>query len=499
MVQHGCWSLRPGDEAGFPPERANPDHVGPRRCDENGRRVPGEDDMAGERSRMGQAVVLGGSMAGLLAARVLSDHFETVTIVERDDLPREAAHRRGVPQSRHTHGLLASGIGVLERLFPGLGAELLAAGAVPCDSLRDLRWVFEGAPLAQHPSGIDGLMLSRPCLEAAVRRRTEATPRIVFREASHVERLTASSDGRRVTGVELRDGATLTADLVVDATGRGSRLPDWLATLGYDAPIEQRVEIGLTYTTRYFRRRPEHLQGDAGAVVPPTPEGKRGGVMIAQEGDRWSVTLIAHFVPGAPMDLAGFIDFTTRLPTRDIHDVVAQAEPVGDPVSSKFPASVRRRYERLTRWPEGLLTIGDAICSFNPIYGQGMSVSALEAMALHEVLAAGRRDIGRRFFRAAARIVDTPWTTAVGNDLRMPETVGPRSVAVTAINRYMTRLHRVAHHDGTLAIRFMRVANLLAPPQSLMTPSSLWRVWRGASGRVGGSASIAGTPAPSRT
>lgn len=455
--------------------------------------------MAEGTSRTGRAVVLGGSMAGLLAARALSAHFETVTIVERDELPREAAHRRGVPQSHHTHGLLASGIGVLERLFPGLRADLVAAGAIACDSLRDLRWVFEGAPLAQHASGIDGLMLSRPCLEAAVRQRTFATPGIERRDGCQVEGLLASGAGDRITGVTLKDGTTIAADLVVDATGRGSRLPDWLTALGYDAPVEERVQIGLTYTTRFFRRRPDHLRGEAGAVVPPTPQGKRGGVMIAQEGDRWSVTLIAHFVPGAPMDLAGFVDFTTRLPTSDIHDVVAQAEPVSDPVSSKFPASVRRRYERLTRWPEGLATTGDAICSFNPIYGQGMSVSALEAIALGDVLAAGRHDIGRRFFRVAARIVDTPWTTAVGNDLRMPETVGPRTLAGRAINAYMASLHRAAHVDGELAIRFMRVANLLAPPTTLLAPSSAWRVVRGSAGHPAAASPIAGPPVESRT
>lgn len=455
--------------------------------------------MAGEMSRTGRAVVLGGSMAGLLAARALSEYFETVTILERDALPREAAHRRGVPQSRHTHGLLASGIGVLERLFPGLGAELRAGGAVPCDSLRDLRWVFEGAPLAQCASGIDGLMLSRPCLEAAVRRRTLATAGIEVREGCQVEGLLAGAAGDRIAGVRLKDGTTIAADLVVDATGRGSRLPEWLTALGYEAPVEERVQIGLTYTTRYFRRQPGHLQGDAGAIVPPTPEGKRGGVMIAQEGDRWSVTLIAHFVPGAPMDLAGFVDFATHLPSRDIHDVVSQAEPIGDPVTSKFPASVRRRYEHLSRWPDGVLTLGDAICSFNPIYGQGMSVSALEAEALHDVLATGRHDLARRFFRAAARIVDTPWTTAVGNDLRMPETVGPRSLGGRLINTYMARLHRAAHHDGVLAVRFMRVANLLAPPPTLLAPSSVWRVLRGSSGRAPAPATIAGAAMASRT
>jgi 2-polyprenyl-6-methoxyphenol hydroxylase-like FAD-dependent oxidoreductase len=325
---------------------------------------------------------------------------------------------------------------------------------------------------------MDGLMASRPFFEAGVRARTLALPNVVRRDGCQAESL-ASSPGRdRVTGVTLTTGETLPADLVVDATGRGSHAPEWLQAIGYDTPKEERVEIGLGYTTRFFRRTPSHLDGDCGTVVPPTPAGKRGGVMIAQEGDRWTVTLIAHFVPPAPQEMAGFRWFASLLPSPDIHAVVRTAQPLGDAVTSRFPASVRRRYERLSRFPEGFVVTGDALCSFNPIYGQGMSVAALEAIALGETVAAGRTAIGRRFFKTAARIVDTPWMTAVGNDLRMPEAVGPRSPIVNAVNGYMARLHRAAHTDQALAGSFLRVANLLAPPTTLFAPSAAWRVLR---------------------
>lgn len=429
--------------------------------------------------RTGHAVVLGGSMAGLLGARVLLNHFARVTLVERDALPGEPAHRRGVPQSKHTHGLLAAGSRTLEGLFPGLTRELVTRGALPCDNARDIQWVFEGKALAQATSGIDGLMLSRPLLEDAVRARVLALPGVVRRDGCQVVDLVSSGSRGRVDGVVLATGETLAADLVVDATGRGSRAVEWLRGLGYDAPLEERVEVGLTYTTRHFRRAAADLDGELGAIVPPTPIGKRGGVMIAQEDGRWTVTLIAHFVPGAPMDLDGFRAFTATLPSPAIHDVVATAAPLGDATTAKFPASVRRRFERLTRVPEGFVVMGDAICSFNPIYGQGMSVAALEAMALDDVLRAGRTAVGRRFFAAAAPIVDTPWTTAVGNDLRMPEAVGPRSAAQRVINAYIARLHRAAHADTALAIAFARVGNLLAPPDTLLAPRIAWRVARG--------------------
>ncbi|MEQ1912850.1 MAG: FAD-dependent monooxygenase [Vicinamibacterales bacterium] len=434
--------------------------------------------MGESRLRSGHAVVLGGSMAGLLAARVLADHFRSVTLVERDELPTETANRRGVPQGRHTHGLLASGRDTLEQLFPGFSDDLVAQGAIAVDVLADARWFFEGAPLARPITEMKGLMSTRPFLEANVRARVRALPNVDVRTGCQAMSLVADERGTRVTGVRVQNGTSIDADLVVDATGRGSRAPQWLRTMGYQAPDEERVEIGVSYCTRFFKREPHHLNGDFAAIAPPTPDGKRGGVMLAQEGDRWTVTLIAHFVEGAGEDLESFRAFAAMLPSMDIHDVVNEAEPIGDAVRSKFPASVRCRYERLTVWPEGFVVMGDAICSFNPIYGQGMSVSALEALALGEVLAAGTQKVARRFFKRAARIVDGPWTTAVGNDLRMPEAVGPRSVIGNVINAYVARLHRVAQTDGELARRFMRVANLLDEPPALFAPSTVWRVLR---------------------
>ncbi len=431
---------------------------------------------AESRSDRTHAIVMGGSMAGLLAARVLTDHFAHVTIVERDTLPVAAGQRRGVPQGQHTHGLLASGRRTLDRLFPGFSAELAGSGAIPGDMLRDVRWFFEGAPLARPASDMQGLMATRPFLEAGVRARVRQLPNVTVRDACQVAGLITIEAHAQVTGIRLLTGEALEADLVVDATGRGSRTPQWLQALGYDAPAEERIEIGLGYTTRFFRRVATHMNGDLGMVAPPTPDGKRGGVMVAQEGQRWTVTLISHFVEPAPLDLPGFVAYAALLPSPAIHEVVRVAEPIGEGVTSRFPASVRRRYERLTRFPERFVVVGDGICSFNPIYGQGMSVAALEALALGEVLAQGTLSVGHRFFAKAAPIIDTPWTTAVGSDLRMPETVGPRNLGVTLINGYIARLHKAAHTDATLATTFMRVANLLAPPSDVLKPSTVGRV-----------------------
>jgi 2-polyprenyl-6-methoxyphenol hydroxylase-like FAD-dependent oxidoreductase len=426
-------------------------------------------------------------MAGLLATRVLSDHFETVTLVERDLLPEAAEHRRGVPQGRHTHGLLASGREVLDELFPGFSIAAIDQGGLPGDIVRDCRWFFQGGYLARPTSGLDGLLVSRPFLEQLVRSRVRELKNVAIRSHWQVAGLTSAAccggpADRCITGIRIA-GSELPADLVVDASGRGSHTPQWLAALGYQAPVEERVEIDLRYTTRHFRRVPSQLGGDFGAIIPPTPFGKRGGVMIAQEGSRWTVTLIGHFGNQAPEDLPGFIEYARTIPHPAIYDVVRCAQPIGDAASARFPASLRRRYERLQRFPSNYLVMGDSVCSFNPIYGQGMSVAALEAKALGEILRARPRDMRRHFFARIARIVDIPWSIAVGNDLRMPETTGRRSAGVDAINWYMARLHRAAHHDATLSIAFHRVANLLDPPPSVMRPGIAMRVlrstWRG--------------------
>ncbi|MGH7598849.1 MAG: FAD-dependent oxidoreductase [bacterium] len=427
------------------------------------------------RTEREHAIVIGGSMAGLLATRVLADHFRQVTLVERDVFPSMAEQRRGVPQGRHVHGLLASGRRVLDQLFPGISEQLIAAGAIEGDIVRDSRFFAEGACLARRASGLEGLLMSRPFLENFVRQRVLNLSNVVTRQDCRVDGLTASEDRRRVTGIR-QNGEVLSVELVVDATGRGSRTPQWLETLGYPKAPEERVEIALGYTTRYFRRRPQDLGGDLAAIIPPTPLGKRGGAMLAQEDDQWAVTLLAHFGTGAPEDLSGFIEFAKNLPAPYIYEVIRDAEPLNGPASLRFPASVRRRYEKLERFPDGYLVFGDAISSFNPIYGQGMSVAALEAMELAQTLAEGSGDLARRFFTRMAKVVDIPWAIAVGADLRIPEAVGPRSAGVNFVNWYMARLHKAAHDDPALALAFYNVSNLLAPPSSVMNPRNLLRV-----------------------
>jgi 2-polyprenyl-6-methoxyphenol hydroxylase-like FAD-dependent oxidoreductase len=312
-------------------------------------------------------------------------------------------------------------------------------------------------------------------LETALRARALALPNVRRRDDAAVSDLVANNSGDGVTGVRI-NGETLAADLVVDASGRGSRSPQWLAKLGYESPRVDTVQIELGYTTRLFRRVPTHLGGDLGAVITRTPKRKRGGVMLAQEDDRWIVTLTSCFGNYAPEELGGFIEFARTLEAPDIYDVVRQAEPLGDGISARFPASIRKRYELLTRFPKGFLVTGDAICSFNPVYGQGMSVAALEALELEATLREGTADLARRFFLRAQKVVDIPWGTAVANDLRMPEVPGERAAGLRFANWYVSKLHKAGHWDPACALAFLKVSNLMEPPASVMKPRMMARV-----------------------
>lgn len=426
-----------------------------------------------------KAVVLGGSMAGLLAARVLADHYDHVIVVDRDPLPGTSRPRPGVPHGRHVHGLHPRGLQVLEELFDGLTDQLLAAGAVSTDMLEESRFLLSGHRFRQAPSGLRGVLCSRPFLEGHVRARVRALPQVRFLYAA-ITGLTSSDDRMRSTGVRIAPsrGAerAVEADLVVDATGRGSRTPLWLAELGYQRPVEDRVEIGIGYATRTFRLRPGALGRDALVINGGTPDHPRSGVLAAQEGGRHIVTLSGILGDHPPTDREGFAAFARSLAFPDIADALAGAQTLDEGVAFRFPASVRRRYEGLAELPDRLLVIGDAVCSFNPVYGQGMTVAALEAAVLRDQLRTDRAPDPRRWYRAVGRVVDAPWQVAVGADLAYPEVVGRRTTQIRMVNSYLPRLHAAATTDPALGLAFVRVLGLLDRPESLLRPDRLLRV-----------------------
>jgi 2-polyprenyl-6-methoxyphenol hydroxylase-like FAD-dependent oxidoreductase len=434
--------------------------------------------------RHGTAVVLGASMAGLLAARVLADHYTRVIVVERDRLPVKAANRRGVPQGRHVHGLLPSGSNIVEELFPGLLEDMVEAGGTKLEDYTRAHLQLDGEHRLSRDLEVDPIYQpSRPFLETAVRSGVRRLSNVDFRDGCDAVGLVTDGAGTRVMGVRVvnhggRAEEVLDADLVVDATGRGSRTPAWLEALGYEQPAVEEVVVDVRYVSRLVRLAPDTVP-ETLVVIGASKDRPRGMGLFAYEHDTWMFTAQGYADHHPELDHESMVDFVAGFTPPHMVEALRAAEPLGEASTFRFRANRRLRYDRLRRFPAGLLVFGDAMCSFNPIYGQGMSVAALEAGVLRDCLRRGRAGLSRRFFRAAAKPIGVAWQLAVGADLSLPHVPGPRPLPVRLINAYIGRLLVAAEHDPVLAARFLRVSSFLMKPPMLMTPPTMARVVAG--------------------
>lgn len=427
-----------------------------------------------------RAIVIGASMAGLLAARVLSDHYAQVVLVDRDRMPDAIEPRRGVPQGRHLHSVLGAGDQIIKELFPGIRDEFHAAGAGSVEIGRELRVITAFGELPRVDVTEPGLCATRPLIEDVVRRRVLALPGVELRERTDAAGILTDSDGR-VTGARLvtRDDGTevaVAADLVVDASGRSGRAVAWLDELGHGRPPEDTINSSMGYATCRYRLRGS-LGGDNFLVVvarPDRPIGMAAGIV---ENDSWVVTLFgygAHQPSGATED---FLPQLERIAPPDLVAAMKAGEPLGPVLTHRTPTSIRRNYQKMRSFPRGLLVFGDALCCFNPIYGQGITVSAQQSLALRTWLETGSDD-PRAFFRLAAPVVRGAWDIVSGADLSIPDVPGDRPLPLRVINRYMARLQSVAVGDPVVAHAYLRVLQLLDPPSALMRPAIAARVLR---------------------
>ncbi|MFH8371574.1 FAD-dependent oxidoreductase [Streptomyces sp. NPDC018031] len=426
------------------------------------------------------AVVIGGSVAGLLAAHVLAEHAERVTIVERDRFPEGPEPRAGVPQGRHAHVLLHGGQLALDSLLPGFMADLRSAGAPQVGMPSDMvtwsgSWFRRTAPTTHISTG------SRAQIEHLIRERVLAAPAITTVQSTDVVGLTG--DATRVRGVLLRERGdkaaeprTLEADMVVDASGRGSHAPQWLSALGAQAPEEETIDTGLAYACRLYRNKSAHLGTEALAYwfFPNRSQPYAGGVLPLENGD-YIVLLSGLRDQEPPTDGAGFTDYAARFPHPYLHEWLLEAEPLSAPFGFRKTANVRRRYDLPGRRPAGFLATGDALCTFNPIYGQGMSVAALSAVALRDALSDPRRTpTTRRVQRALLDASRQAWDVSAGADKNMPGAVG-NAVTVRALDRpagwYLKRVQQRYPGDPVVVgPAFRSVLSLSAPLTTLFAP-----------------------------
>jgi len=433
-----------------------------------------------ETSRM-HVVVLGASISGLMAARALADHVGQVTLIERDELSVGASWRKGVPQASHAHGILASGLQIIEEFFPGIIAEACSHGA-SCDDAGHGLIIVAGSKLHVTELGVNGLVCGRPLLEALIRRRVLALPNVTLRAQCVAQGLVLEEG--KVRGVRLAQraapggDATISADLVLDATGRGSRASNWFEDHGYAAPRVERVEVGINYTSALYRRKPGDFHDRPAVLVDTVPPNRRSGVANAIHPDHWIVTLIGYLGERTDPTHQGFLDFASGMPSPELHDFLRGSEPVSEFTSMGFRQSQRCRFDHLERHPDGFIVTGDALCSFNPRFGQGVAVAAHEARALAGcVQAGGQANLWRRYYDRIEPLLDAAWSSSVGNDVRFAEVEGKRTRVGNLLNRYVDRLCSAGSRDAEVSRQFLRVIHMLDKPESLFSASMLARLF----------------------
>jgi 2-polyprenyl-6-methoxyphenol hydroxylase-like FAD-dependent oxidoreductase len=434
------------------------------------------------------AVVLGGSLAGLLAARVLSDHFDEVTLIERDVYTETTDVRRGIPQANHVHGLLLRGRQVLDALFPGLQDEMIAAGVPLVDMANEIAWYTRAGWGVRFPSEMKVLAFTRPVLDLHLRRRLSSIPRVKIMDNTDVLRLLP--DGKnRLAGVlicprssesDRRVAKELRADLVVDTTGRASRAPRWLNDLGYAIPEESVVDAHLGYASRLYRI-PDDFDRDwkCTYVQSAPPQRNRGAILFEVEGNRWLVTLTGGGCDYPPSDEAGFLEFARSLPVSTIYDAMCAAEPITPIKTHRGTENRLRHFDRAKELPENFLLLGDAVCAFNPVYGQGMTTAALGALTLRNTLRddASLRGLSRRFQKRLGKVNKAPWLLATGEDYRYPGTKGHGAGLMTKfMHRYMNHVVELATESVAVRHVLLRAFSMLVPPTALFHPRIALRV-----------------------
>lgn len=434
-----------------------------------------------------RAVVLGGSIAALFAARPLSEGYDEVVLVDRDDLLGVREARRGAPQGRHINGLLARGSRAMEDLFPEITAEMVRDGCPITDLAGTVRWYMNGVPLQQVRAGLTNVAARRPLMEAHVRERVTALGNVSFLERHDVTGLVTSEDRSRVIGARVQphgesgqDGeeTTLHADLVVDATGRGSRAPVWLQGLGYGRVEEEGAKIGLGYASRHYMLKSDPFGSDHSIIAVASPDRPRGAIFTKTDGGAVELTVYGILGDHPPTDPEGFNAFAKTLAAPEIYEAITDAEPIDDPVLYKFPTTLRRRYDKLTRFPEGFIIIGDAVCTPNPVFAQAQTLAALEALALWAHVRRGQAPRSLEFMKEVGRIIDPAWDMTTGVDLSFPGVPGTRTLKLKLIQAYMQRVLMAATQDASVTEAFMRSAGLVDGPRALLKPGLVIRVLR---------------------
>lgn len=440
-----------------------------------------------------QAIVIGGSVAGLATAEVLSRHFDHVTILERDHYSGNDEFRKGIPQNNQPHALMKRGSMALETLFPGFTKEWIDAGAVSTDFGRDVDWFSFGKWRPHYETSLVSYGSSRPLLENVILRRIQANKKICIQQSSEVTKLICNATGDTVTGVRTRsrDGKQIEeiheAALIIDTSGRSSHTQDWLQQLGYPCPDRSVVNANPGYASRIYER-PAGFTGTMIYIQPTPPDQKRGAILLPLEGNRVHVALIGMCKDYPPTDEVGFTDFLKGLSETRMYDLLKDAKPLSPISGYRQAQNIRYHYERLTRWPENFVVSGDAVLAFNPVYGQGMTVAVLSALKLDECLQAhlahdtNLTGFAKNFLKEQGTVQAFSWQLATGEDMRWASEIEgfPAKPGMMEAFRlgFLRKVMIASTTDAVVAEALYRVMNMVATPSVFFRPTIMARIVR---------------------
>ncbi|GAM13504.1 FAD-dependent oxidoreductase [Mesobacillus selenatarsenatis] len=431
-----------------------------------------------------RAVVVGGGIAGKLAARVLSEFFKEIILIEKDKKDDHITNRKGVPQGNQGHVLLKSGEEIIEELFPGIFQELSRNGAKKTNFARDLLWSHHGTQKIRFDSNVFISQQSRPLLEWQIQQRLEKIPNINFRFECKVQNLKFNNDEMNTIVIEDKNGAVteLLADIVIDASGAAALHNQWLKDSGYKIPTKTEIKVDVFYASMVFKKLShESINWHSLLAYPNPPDVERGGMISPIEGNRMLVTLIGYGTKELPKDIDSFLEYAASVEQSEFYDVIKNESPLSEDVQIyRFPSLRRYHFEKLRNFPSGLLIIGDAFCRVDPVFAQGMSLAAMEAKALRELLMQGlnKKQLTKNYHKKVSRILDIPWLIALTEDFRFRTTSGRKPIGLPILQWYVKSVVTACSHNEHVYSRFIQVLHLKSHPISLAHPGILAKVFK---------------------
>ncbi|MFH6942763.1 NAD(P)/FAD-dependent oxidoreductase [Flavobacterium sp. FlaQc-50] len=429
------------------------------------------------------AVVIGGSMAGLVTARVLSKHFRNVTIIEKDKVNDKPETRKGQPQTRHIHLVLAQAMNILLGYFPSLKKELIEAGALELDVCNDYNWYSYGGYKKKGVTGITALTMTRELLEYHVKKHVLSIGNItILDETKALEMKMKDENVYALVLEKAGEKQLINTDFVVDASGRGTRAYKWLEQHGYATPEETKIKIDIMYVTILLERKeiPQGKKAEVISYTPDAPNEKLGAVLMPIEENRWVLTLIGMRGVEPPQNDEELLKFLKGLPISGLYDTVSEAKRLTDFLVFKCPHSIRRHYEKLKKFPGSYVVLGDAVSNFNPMYAQGMASSICQAKVLDEVLTIipANDKVFKPHIKKVNDVIEDFWTAGSYEDFKYPETEGEKPVGLKMVNGYMKALQKAANKDTELFKEILEVAGYLKSGKTLFRPKIMWKVFK---------------------